>query len=234
MTEHHPRRILVVDDDDSCLRIIQVTLEGADYEVLTASTGPDALTRIERHGLPHLAIVDLLMPEMNGFEFCEIVQTYSDLPVIMLTAVSKPESVIQGLRLYAEDYVTKPFNPKELHARVDRVIRRIGDFSYALKPIIEVDDHLQVDFPHRRVILDQDERALTPTESKLLYILMRNAGHALHAAFVIDRLWPLVDVQKDTLRVQIYRLRQKIEPTPSAPRYILTEHEVGYRFAPLS
>jgi DNA-binding response OmpR family regulator len=222
---HH---ILVVEDDESCAQVIETTL--LDYQITTAKSGHEALTHIERHGLPHLAIVDLLMPGMNGFQFCEIVQSYSDLPVIMLTAVTQPASVIQGLQLYAEDYITKPFNPKELEARVNRILRRIGDFSYALRPVIEIDEHLQVDFPHQRIVLDEEERSLTPTESKLLHILMRNAGHSLHTAFIIDRLWPLQVIQKDTLRVQIYRLRRKIEPQPSTPRYILTERDVGYRF----
>lgn len=224
------QRILVLDDDTTVLEVLRRTLENAGYDVVTATSGQQALDIIDRQGLPHLAIVDMLMPGMTGFEFCEEVQAYSDLPVIVLTGVDDHRSVIRGLQLYAEDYVTKPFNPREIEVRVGRVLRRIGDISYAQEPVIEVDEHLQVDFAHQRVILDGAEQTLTPTESKLLYILLRNAGHTLRAAFLIDRLWPLQEVQRDALRVYVHRLRGKVEPDSSQPRYIHTVPGVGYEF----
>jgi DNA-binding response OmpR family regulator len=180
--------------------------------------------------LPHLAIVDLMMPEMDGYAFCRTIQQYSDLPVIMLTAIDQEEIVIQGLEHYAEDYVTKPFSPRELVARVRRILRRIGDFAYTLERIIPVDDRLNVDFVRQQVIIDEQTVALTPIETKLLYILMRNAGRITTNDFLLRRLWPLEEVFEDTLRVHIHRLRHKMEANPSRPRYIITERGKGYTF----
>ena len=136
------RRILVVDDDPSILQLVQDKLRLAGYTVLTAASGHQALDLIARHGLPHLAIVDVVMPGMDGFELCRTVQQYVDLPVIMLTAVDEEETVIKGIEYFAEDYVIKPFSPRELVARVERVLRRIGDFAYVLDPITRVDQYL--------------------------------------------------------------------------------------------
>jgi DNA-binding response OmpR family regulator len=224
------QRILVVDDDAMIARLVKDKLENNGFEVFTASNGQQALDVIARRGMPHLAIVDITMPVMNGFEFCQTVQGYSDLPVIMLTAIDEEETVIQGINLFAEDYITKPFSPRELVARVQRVLRRMGDFAYTLGPITEVDKHLAVDFAQQRALVGGQMIQLTPTEAKLLYILMRNAGRVVTADFLLRRLWPLDEVFEDTLRVHVHRLRQKIEPTPAQPRYILTERGVGYTF----
>jgi DNA-binding response OmpR family regulator len=223
------QRILVVDDDPAILRLVRDKLDRAGFKVLTAGSGQQALEVIASQGLPHLAIVDINMPGMDGYEFCQTVQTYSDLPVIMLTAVDEEETVIRGIEQFAEDYVTKPFSPRELVARTQRVLRRIGDFAYALEPITKVDDRLAVDFGHQQAFVDDEPRALTPTETKLLYILMRNAGRTVTTGFLLRRLWPLEEVFEDTLRVHIHRLRKKIEIDPKRP-YIVTERGLGYRF----
>jgi DNA-binding response OmpR family regulator len=225
------QRILVVDDDPAIQRLVGAKLEASGYEVTTAPSGQHALEAIEREGLPHLAIVDIHMPGMDGFDLCETVQQYADLPVIMLTAVHEEDTVIWGIERYAEDYVTKPFSPRELVARVRRVLRRIGDFTYTLGPSARVDDRLVVDFVHQRVEVEGQHVSLTPTETKLLYILMRSAGRSVTTDFLLRRLWPLDEVFEDTLRVHVHRLRRKIEPTPGKPRYIVTEREVGYRFS---
>jgi DNA-binding response OmpR family regulator len=167
---------------------------------------------------------------MNGFEFCREVQSYSDLPVIVLTAVDEEETVIRGIEQYAEDYVTKPFSPRELVARVQRVLRRMGDFSYTLAPVTKVDDRLAVDFAQQQALVDGEAIPLTPTETKILYILMRNAGRTVTTDFLLRRLWPLEEVFEDTLRVHIHRLRKKIQASRSEPQYISTERAVGYRF----
>ncbi|RMD52955.1 MAG: DNA-binding response regulator, partial [Candidatus Thermofonsia bacterium] len=119
---YEPQKILAVDDNAYTLRIVQHTLERAGYQVMTAVSGQDALQLINRHGIPHLAVVDLHMPVMSGFEFCHAVREFSDMPVIMLTAVNTEETIIEGLEKYAEDYIIKPFNPNELVARVKRVL----------------------------------------------------------------------------------------------------------------
>jgi len=220
----------VVDDDPSILQLVQDKLRLAGYTVLTAASGHQALDLIARHGLPHLAIVDVVMPGMDGFELCRTVQQYVDLPVIMLTAVDEEETVIKGIEYFAEDYVTKPFSPRELVARVERVLRRIGDFTYALDPITRVDQYLSIDFVHQQAIVHDKTVILTPTETKLLYILVRNAGRIVTTDFLLGRLWPREEVFEDTLRVHIHRLRQKIEPNPNQPCYILTERGTGYSF----
>ena len=225
-----PQRILVVDDDPGVLRLVQSKFRSEGFEVFAAANGQEALSVIQRRGLPHLAIVDLYMPVMDGFEFCQAVQRFCDLPVVMLTADDSEESIIRGIELYAEDYVTKPFSPRELMARVRRVLRRIGDFAYALEPQIPVDERLSVDFARQQVAIDDRTVSLSPTETKLLYLLMRNAGRTVTTDFLLRRLWPLEEVFEDTLRVHVYRLRKKLETGPSAWRYVITERGVGYRF----
>jgi DNA-binding response OmpR family regulator len=223
-------RILVVDDDPAVRRLVEAKFLAAGFEVLAASDGRDALGVIERRGLPHLAIVDLQMPVMDGFEFCQAVQQFCDLPIVLLTANDEEETVVRGIELYAEDYVTKPFSPRELIARVQRVLRRIGDFAYALDPVIQVDDQLAVDFVRQTVAVQGQSVSLSPTETKLLYLLMRNAGRTVTNDFLLRRLWPLAEVFEDTLRVHVYRLRRKLEPGPSSWRYVVTERGEGYRF----
>ena len=228
-TQHH-HRILVIDDDPSILRLVRDKLEFAGFQVRTASTGRAALDTISRHGLPHLAIVDLKMPGMTGFDFCQTILQIADLPVIMLTAVDDEETIVEGLKHYAEDFIIKPFSPRELVARVERVLRRIGDFAYTLDPVTAVDKHLAIDFAHQQAISRDQQVPLTPTETKLLYILMRNAGRTVTTDFLLRRLWPLEEVFEDTLRVHIHRLRQKIEVNPSKPVYVRTERGLGYSF----
>jgi DNA-binding response OmpR family regulator len=228
------QRILIVDDDPAIRRLVEQKLKLTGFETVTAASGHEALEVIARRGLPHLAIVDLRMPGMDGFAFCEAVQQFTDLPVILLTAVDDEETIIQGIERYAEDYVTKPFSPGELVARVGRVLRRIGDFGYALGPVTRVDGYLAIDFPHLCALAGGREVALRPTECKLLYILMRNAGHTVTTDFLLRRLWPMEEVFADRLRVHVRRLRTKIEPDPARPVYIVTERGEGYRFPAVS
>lgn len=224
--------ILVVDDSPFILNAVKPTLEHEGFRVITAVSGEEALQQISRHGLPHLAIVDLNMPGMDGFQLCQAILDFSDLPIIMLTAIDDEQTIIQGLERYAEDYIVKPFRSGELVARVRRVLRRLGDFAYTLEPIIRVDAHLQVDFPNRRAFVAQKPEPvqLTPTETKLLYILMRNAGHTVTNEFLLRRVWPQDDAYEDRLHTHIYRLRRKIEANPKDPHYILSAWGTGYSF----
>ncbi|MBI5880074.1 MAG: response regulator transcription factor [Chloroflexi bacterium] len=231
-TEPKRKRILVVDDEPGIVDLLKLTFEQSGFEAVTADSGPKALELINTIGLPHLAIVDLNMPVMSGFEFCGIVQRFCDLPVIILTAVDSEDVVIKGIERYAEDYMTKPFSPRELVARVLRVLRRIGDFGYTLEPVVYIDGHLAVDFAHQLALVAGRAVTLTPTESKLLYILMRNGGRTVTNDFLLRRLWPMEEIFEDTLRVHVRRLRQKIEKNASSPAYVLTERGAGYRFAP--
>ena len=224
------QKILAVDDNSYILRGVKQALEREGYEVVTAVSGEEALSLIKKTGLPHLALVDLNMPGMDGFELCEAIFTFSDLPIIMLTAIDDEQTIVESLDKYAEDYITKPFRPAELAARVRRVLRRVGSFNYTLDPVIAVDDYLQVDFPERKAIVNRQEVNLTPTESRLLYILMRNAGHTVTNHFLLKRAWPMEDAYEDRLHTHIYRLRRKIEPNPKDPKYVISQWGAGYTF----
>jgi DNA-binding response OmpR family regulator len=231
-TQPQIQRILAVDDDPDILRLVCDKFEREGFDVLTAASGQAALDLIARKGLPHLALVDLNMPGMGGFEFCRRVLAYSDLPIVILTAVDEEETVIQAIDLYAEDYVTKPFSPRELVARVRRVLRRIGDFAYCLEPQTRVDERLAVDFVGQQAYLGDQAVDLSPTEAKILYLLMRNAGRPLPGEYLLRRVWPLEEVFVDTLRVNVHRLRKKLGNNPAGLQYIVTERGVGYSFLP--
>ncbi|NTU84605.1 MAG: response regulator transcription factor [Chloroflexales bacterium] len=169
---------------------------------------------------------------MDGFELCEAVHQLSDLPIIMLSAMDDEETIVTAIERHAEDYITKPFSPRELLARVQRVLRRIGDFGYALDPVIQVDERLAIDFAHQVALVEGRIVPLTPIETRLLFILMRNGGRTVGTEFLLRRLWPGAEVFEDSLRVHVRNLRKKIEPGPSQPRYIVNERGVGYRFYP--
>jgi DNA-binding response OmpR family regulator len=224
------RRILAVEDDPDVLGLITQQLQAAGLEVWRALSAEAAACLIEERGLPHLAVVDIMLPGMDGLTFCRKLHDWSDLPVVMLTSVDEEETVVEAIREVAEDYIVKPFKPRELVARVERVLRRIGDFSYRLDPVIAVDSRLAIDFARQRVLVDEQPVALTAMETKLLHILMRGSGRTVPTEFLLRRLWPSEDVFEDTLRVHIHRLRAKIEANPSKPRYVVTERGLGYRF----
>jgi DNA-binding response OmpR family regulator len=224
------RRVLAVEDDPDILRLIRRELEGAGFTVWACVSAEEALEVIGRRGLPHLALVDILLPGLDGIALARRLHEWSDLPIVMLTSVDEAETVVAAIERFAEDYIRKPFNPREMVARVERVFRRLGDFAYVLQPVVRVDDSLSVDFAHQRAMLADREVALTSTETKLLYVLLRNAGRVVATDFLLRRLWPSDEVFEDTLRVHVHRLRSKIEPEPSRPRYVVTERGTGYRF----
>jgi DNA-binding response OmpR family regulator len=232
-TADKSRKIMVVDDNAYTLRIVRHTLQQAGYNVSTVASGEEALRNIVDQGLPHLAIVDLHMPPgMSGFEFCRTVHQYSDLPIIMLTAVDDENTVLEGLEKHAEDYIVKPFSPGELVARVRRLLQRMGGFAYPLASLTYVDDRLQIDFPQRCAVVEGQPVSLTPTETKLLYILMRNAGRTVTTEFILRRLWPAEAAFEDRLHVHLHRLRRKIEAKndKARERYIISERGTGYIF----
>ena len=224
------QRIMAVDDNPHTLRIVEHSLSRAGFEVLTATSGEDALSVISRRGLPHLAVVDLNMPGMDGVELARTIHDFSDLPIIMLTAVHEEETIVSSIEEFAEDYMVKPFSPSELVARVRRVLRRMGNFGYTLEPVTVVDDRLQVDFANRVAIVDGESTNLTPIETKLLYVLMRNAGKVVTTEFLIRRIWPMDEAYEDRLHVHVHRLRRKVEREPGKPQYVVSERGVGYRF----
>ncbi len=227
--------ILVVDDDPHILRLVRQSLETEGFEVSTAVTGQQALNKLTRE-LPNLAIVDLKLPDIDGFEVCRRIQQYAIVPVIMLTGVDNTETIVDGLNRYAEDYIVKPFNARELAARVRRVLRRFGDVqTNGSSAEVVVDNMLKINFGQHWADVEGRRQELTPTESKLLHMLVRHAGQVLTTDSLLARVWsPEEEVYVEGLRVHIRRLREKIEPDPSKPIYILTERGVGYRFKQFS
>lgn len=225
-----PQRILAIDDQAYILHIIRHTLTEAGFEVSLAKSSNEALQHIDRHGIPYLILVDLHMPHMDGFEFCETVREFSDVPIIMVTAVSDEPAIIEGLEKYADDYIIKPFEPQELLARVKRVLRRIPDYNYTIAADIHINNNLHINFPRREITRNNKIFQLTPTETKLLHILVRNANHFVTTNFLVSRIWPLENATEDRLHVHIHRLREKIEQDPEKPKHIISERSVGYKF----
>lgn len=221
-------RVLAVDDDRTFLEIVHLTLEQAGFEVWTASSGRQALELLEERGLPHVALVDIMMPEMNGLELCRQIHQSLDLPIIILTSVKDVRTVVEAIDEVAEDYITKPFEPAELVARIRRLLRRIGDYSYTLESRVRIDEHLSLEFARRRAIVDGQPVELTPIETKLLYLLVRSAGRTLQNAYLLRRLWPLEEAYEESLRTHVWRLRKKISNRRLG--YVETVRGVGYRF----
>lgn len=224
------RLILVVDDEPRMVRFVRMNLELEGYRVIEASNGLEALEKV-RDELPDLVVLDVMMPEMDGFETLARLREISTVPVIMLTVKGDEADRIRGLELGADDYVTKPFSPRELASRIRAVLRRAEMPSPVAKTIIRIDDYLQIDFRQREVIVGGERIRLRPTEHRLLYHLVNNAGWVMTHEMLLSKVWGY-EYRDETglLRLYITYLRQKIEPDPAHPRYILTERGIGYRF----
>lgn len=227
------KTILVVDDEPRMRRFINMNLDLEGYQVIEAGNGLEAVKRV-RENLPSLVLLDVMMPEMDGFEALRLIREYSNVPVIMLTVKGDEEDKVRGLELGADDYVTKPFGPRELSSRIKAVLRRVEVAGGADDAILHVDDHLQIDFNHRQVIVDGKPIKLRPTEYRLLYHLVNNAGWTMPHETLLAKVWGH-EYRDEThyLRLYITYLRQKIEKDPANPQYILTERGLGYRFVGL-
>ena len=224
--------ILLVDDNLDALFVLRYALENAGLTVLTAHSGSKALSVVEEHGVPHLAILDLNMPGMDGFALAERLHEFSDLPVIMLSAMDETKTVVDGLQQHAEDYVVKPCNPNELLARIRRVLKRVGHFYYDPAVPVPVDGYLQIDFPNRRAHINGKSVSLTPTETRLLYLLMRTPAETIPSDYLLRRMWPLELAAEDRLHVYVHRLRRKLRKGRTGHDYIISERGVGYAFHP--
>jgi two-component system KDP operon response regulator KdpE len=224
------KQILVVDDEARMIDFIRMNLELEGFHVLEARNGLDAL-EIIRTRLPDLVILDVMMPQIDGFETLRMLREFSNIPVIILTAKGEEENKVTGLELGADDYVTKPFGPRELSSRVRAVLRRTEMPSAVSDAILKIDDYLSVDFNKRVAIVNGKEVKLRPTEYRLLYHLIENAGWTVPHEQLLAKVWGY-EYRDEAHYVRLYvnYLREKIEPDPSNPRYILTERGVGYRF----
>jgi len=218
--------ILLVDDDVTLLSVLSRRVARAGYDVGIAPSGAAALKVLEE-GWPALLVVDLMMPGMDGFELCRRVKQLADLPIIVLSAVDASEAKVSALELYAEDYVTKPFDPDELVARIQRILRRASIGS----PQVSLDGgEVEVDLASRRLTTPTGTHQLTPTEARLLQVLAASVDRVVPTDELLDRVWTDADgADPSYLWVTVRRLRRKLEADPDHPRHLLTERGVGYR-----
>lgn len=228
-TESHPL-VLVVDDEPRIIRFVRINLEMEGFRVIEASDGLEALNQV-REKMPDMVLLDVMMPEMDGFETLRMIREISNVPVIMLTVRSSEEDKVRGLDLGADDYMTKPFSPRELVSRVRAVLRRFQTLTPAEDSVLEIDDYLGIDFNTAEAIVDGERVKLRPTEFRLLRHLVENAGWTVPHSTLLSKVWGYEYKDEISyLRLYINYLRKKIEPEPSDPRYILTERGMGYRF----
>ena len=224
------RTILVVDDEERMVRFIRLNLEHDGFHVVDAFNGLKAIQSI-RDSLPDLVLLDVMLPDLDGFEVLKMVRENSSVPVIMLTAKGEEDDRVHGLELGADDYITKPFSPRELVSRVKAVLRRAEMTSSVSREVIDVDERLRIDFGRREVWVAGELVKLRPTEYRLLYHLVQNAGWVQTYDQLLSKVWGYeYRDEPHYVRLYINYLRQKLEKDPANPQYILTERGVGYRF----
>lgn len=225
-------KILVVDDAPEVVDSVRLgfAVQWREVDLLSAGTGKEALDLVE-HESPDLVLLDVGLPDMDGFKVLEEMRFFSDVPVVMLTARDDTIDKVRGLELGADDYVTKPFNHLELLARVKAVLRRLDmPAPKSRAPSFKSGD-MEMDFASQEVRVNGETIKLTPTEYKLLYHLVRNAGHTLTHGTLLAKVWGReYRDEVDYLRVYVRRLRDKLGDDPEKPRYIRTERGLGYRF----
>jgi len=225
--------ILIVDDEARIRDFVRMNLELEHYRVIEAGDGVQALEQL-RENLPDLIVLDVMMPEMDGFETLRAVREVSTVPVIMLTVRQGEQDKIHGLDLGADDYLAKPFSPRELLSRIRALLRRSLMAPPSRKTEIVVDPDLSIDFARREVVVRGKKVVLRPTEYRLLYHLVSNAGRLLTHETLLSKVWGReYRDEAHYLRLYITYLRQKLEKDPAHPQYILTERGVGYRFKAL-
>src|SRR5919198_1073767 len=229
MTEQVAGRVLVVDDDLTVRDVVRRYLELGGHEVSLADNGEDALRWIAEHE-PDLVVLDLMLPGMDGLEVCRRLRERSAIPVVMLTALGEEENRIAGLQLGADDYVTKPFSPRELALRVSSVLRRARSAAVESGPREVVDGDLVLDVAAHKATLRGTELSLTTREFDLLTFLMSHPGEAFTREQLLERVWGWDFGDQSTVTVHVRRLREKIETVPARPARISTVWGVGYRY----
>jgi two-component system KDP operon response regulator KdpE len=227
MTNADAPRVLVVDDELQILRALRVVLRDAGFEVIAAQSASEALDRAAVRP-PQAAIVDLVLPDGDGIDLTRRLREWSEMPILVLSAVGEEEQKVRALQAGADDYVTKPFGARELVARLQAALRRASPTE---EPRIEAEG-LELDFAARTVRRDDELVHLTPIEFDLLRVLARNRGRLMtHRSLLVEVWGPGYADDVQALRTHIARLRAKIEPEGPVPRYIVTDPGVGYRFA---
>jgi two-component system KDP operon response regulator KdpE len=222
------RRVLVCDDEPQVVRALKVVLQESGFEVLPAATAEEALDQAAVRP-PEAAIIDLVLPDGDGVEVCRRLREWSQMPILVLSAVGEEEEKVRALEAGADDYVTKPFASRELIARLEATLRRVDSKPH--EPFVTVDG-LEVDLAARTVRREGEEIHLTPIEYDLLRVLLQNRGRLMtHRSLLVEVWGPAYESDTQTLRTHIANLRRKIEPDGRHPRYIRTDPGVGYRFA---
>jgi DNA-binding response OmpR family regulator len=225
------KRVLVVDDDVKVAKVVQLYLSRDGYDVIMAYDGLQAL-RLARESRPDLIVLDLMLPEVDGLQVCRTIKSETDVPIIMLTAKTTEHDRITGLDLGADDYMPKPFSPKELAARVRAVLRRLPQEALERGPRVIDHGEIRIDFAKYKVSFGGKPLNLTPTEFRLLGTMARNPGEVFSRAELIDRVFRYDFEGFDrTIDTHILNLRRKLEPEPGNPRYIVTVFGAGYKFA---
>ena len=220
--------VLVCDDEPQILRALRVILREAGFEVMPAATRREALDSAAVQP-PDAAIVDLVLPDGDGVDLCRSLREWSELPIVVLSAVGDEAEKVRALNAGADDYVTKPFGPSELIARLNAALRRAAPRDDT-EPVVSADG-LELDLMAHQVSRDGEPIHLTPIEFDLLRTLMQNRGRLMTHRVLLTTVWgPAYAGDTQTLRVHVANLRRKIEPDPGAPRYITTDPGVGYRF----
>jgi DNA-binding response OmpR family regulator len=224
--------ILVADDDLPSVKLTSFLLEEAGYRVMKAYDGPSILQSVEQHA-PDLVLLDVSMPKTTGFDICRQIRRTSDVPIIFLSARSQLQDKVTGLQIGGDDYLVKPFEPSELLARVEAVLRRRN--SDMLNPSARL-SHGDITLdPVEHKVLFADERSieLTPLEFRLLYYLMKNAGRVLSTSQILNKVWGYdYEGESNLVAVYIRRLRTKVEPDAEQPRHVITVRNLGYKFEP--
>lgn len=223
-------KILVVDDEKPIADILRFNLEEAGYKVVVAYDGEEAVEKVRREA-PHLIILDIMLPKLDGFSACRQIRAFSSVPILMLTAKEEEVDKILGLELGADDYVTKPFSPREILARVKAILRRTQAGEEREEPPVLVFGDLEIDLERVEARKDTHPLELTPREFDLLKSLALAPGRVFSREILLEQVWGF-DYYGDirTVDVAIRRLREKLETNPGRPRYILTRRGAGYYF----
>ncbi len=222
--------ILLVDDDPQLIRLVRANLESVGYRVLIAMEAHSALELVNMK-MPEMIILDIMLPGIDGYDLCQRIREFSTIPIIMLTAKVEDTDKVRGLKLGADDYLTKPFSVQELMARIEAVLRRAGSPEETRVPNTFTGGGISVDFVQRRVMVRGREVALTLTEYKLLSQLVSNAGRVMLHGELLTRVWGAeYQDELEYLRAYIRHLRQKIEEMPHQPRHIVSKPGIGYMF----
>jgi len=223
------RKILIVDDEPGLRELVRINLEHEGFDVIQAENGAQGLDMI-REQYPDLVILDVMMPEMDGWEVCRRLREFSQVPVLMLTARVQSQDIVTGLNSGADDYLLKPFNMDELMARVRALLRRVPSPN---RPVAAGNGELTIDKQKREVLVRGEPVDLTPTEYDLLLMLAENAGKVLEHETLLRGVWGQEYTKdNDYLKVYIWHLRRKLEQDPREPKLLLTEWGIGYRLVP--